>query len=113
VVVFVVLGWSEAGLRRYNDLFRKVRAWRKDRGQQERDSQWMELMAAEREEQMRGKRKRKIIEVDANSAYNCVLCDTGSYSEDEDERSSAPSHVTVLSDSAGSSVATVGTPMPM
>jgi hypothetical protein len=73
----------------------------------------MELMAAEREEQMRGKRKHEIIEVDANSAYNCVLCDTGSYSEGEDEWSSAPSHVTVLGDSAGSSVATVGTPMPM
>jgi hypothetical protein len=29
VVVFVVLGWSEAGLRRYNDLFHKVRTWGK------------------------------------------------------------------------------------
>jgi hypothetical protein len=40
--------------------------------------EWMDLMAMEGEEQMQGKQKQKIIEVDSNSAYNCVLCDTGS-----------------------------------
>jgi hypothetical protein len=81
--------------------------------QREIDREWMDLMAMEGKEQTLGKQKQKSIEVDANNAYNRVLCDTGSYSEDTNERSSAPSRVTVSSETAGKSVASVGTPMPM
>jgi hypothetical protein len=53
----------------------------KNRRQRELDKLWMESLAVKKEAQAQGKCKRKIVEIDADSTYNCVVCDTGSYSE--------------------------------
>jgi hypothetical protein len=97
-LIMVSKGWSEEGLKWYNELFKEIKVQRKTREQRELDRLWMEGVASEREAQAQGKRKRKIFEMDADSAYNCVVCDTGCYSDDEDETTSAATcSVTVAS----------------
>jgi hypothetical protein len=75
------LGWEEAGVARFNVLHKLVGERRKEWAEKAKDKMWMERMVTKREEERRGKRKRKSTEISVIGAYADIRMDE---SDDED-----------------------------
>jgi hypothetical protein len=79
------LGWEETGVARFNDLHKLVGERRKEGAEKVKDKKWMEMMVAKRDEERRGKRKRKSADSSVIGAYADVRFDLSDDEDDENE----------------------------
>jgi hypothetical protein len=79
------LGWEETGVARFNELHKLVGEKRKHMSEKLKDKQWMEMMVTKRDEERRGKRKRKSADVSVIGAYADVRYDESDDEANEDD----------------------------